>query len=210
MPNGRNPWPLIHSHDEVFLHVHFDEGHVVFGREPVVGQHVAVTQLVLPAHPQHLPQVPVLGDGTLAPGLLGFYLAIPHVFADDLERHRQVDAARVMQAVGDIHTLDRAVCAMVKVPGDDFVFVAVGFLLDGVVEDQQPVVRLDGADGRLDQRPQVAGGVVRPRQEPRDPAVAERVVQQQGQPRRGDQRERTDQIIAVQLQKRIFHGSRST
>jgi len=93
---------------------------------------------------------------------LGFHLAIRHVLVDDLERHRHVDAARLVQAVEDVHPLDRAVGAVVAVPGDDFIVVAVGLFLDGVVEDQQAVIRFEGADGRLHQRPQVAGGVVRP------------------------------------------------
>ena len=49
---------------------------------------------------------------------------------------------------------------MVEVPCDDFVFIAVGLFLDGVVEDQRTVVRFDGADGRLDQRLAAAGGSV--------------------------------------------------
>lgn len=95
--------------------------------------------------------------------------------------------------------LTQAVGAMVEVPGDDFVFVAVGLFLDGVVENEQPVVRLDGADGRLHQPPQVAGAVLRPRQEPGELVMADLVVQQLGQARRGDQ-----------FQQRLFHGSRST
>ncbi len=93
----------------------------------------------------------------------------------------------------------QAVGAVVEVPGDDFVFVAVGLCLDGVVEDQHAVVAFDGADGRLDQRPQVARGVLGPRQEPGDLIMADLVVQQQGQARCDDQRERTDQVIAVQI-----------
>jgi len=182
------------GHDELLAHVDFDEDHVVFGREPIVGQHVAVAQLVLPARPQHLAQVFVLGDGRPVLELVGFYLAILHILVDDLERHRHAGAARLVQAVEDVHALDRAAGAMVEVPGDDLVFVAVGLLLDGVVEHQHRVVRLDGADGRLHQRPQVAGGVVRPRQEAGDLVMAELVVQQQGQPGCGDQRERTDSL----------------
>jgi hypothetical protein len=53
------------------------------------------------------------------------------------------------------HTLDRAVDARVKVPSDNFVLVAKGLLLNGVAEDQHAVICFDGADGRLDQRPQV-------------------------------------------------------
>ena len=72
------------------------------------------------------------------------------------KRQRQVDIAHVLQAVEDVNAFDSAVSAMVEVPCDDFVFIAVGLFLDGVVEDHHPVVRFDGADGRLDQRPQVA------------------------------------------------------
>ena len=68
---------------------------------------------------------------------------------------------------------------MVEVPGDDFVFVAVGLFLDGVVEDQHAVVAFDGADGRLHQRPQVAGVVLGPGQETGDLVMAVLVVQQQ-------------------------------
>ena len=75
---------------------------------------------------------------------------------DDFKRQRQVDIAHVIQAVEDVYALDRAAFAMVEVPCDDFVFIAVGLFLDGVVEDQRPVVRFNVADGRLDQRPQVA------------------------------------------------------
>jgi hypothetical protein len=53
----------------------------------------------------------------------------------------------VVQAVEDVHALGRAVCARVEVPGDDFILIAVGLCLEGVVENQQRVVRLDGADG---------------------------------------------------------------
>ncbi len=80
--------------------------------------------------------------------LRGFHLAIRQVFVDDLERHWQVDATRVVQAVEDVDALDRAVYAMVEVPGDDFVFVAVRLFLEGVVEDQHAVIRFDGANGR--------------------------------------------------------------
>jgi len=41
-------------------------------------------------------------------------------------------------------------------------------------------------------------------------APSNHVVEQLGQSRSRDQCERTDQIIAVQLQKRIIHGFRST
>ena len=76
--------------------------------------------------------------------------------------------------------LDRAVRAMVAVPSDDLVVIAVGLLLDRVVKDQQPVVRLDGADGGLDQRPEVARGIVGSRQEAGDLVMANRVVEQLG------------------------------
>ena len=61
---------------------------------------------------------------------------------------------------------------MVEVPGDDLVFIAVGLHLDRVVKNQQPVVRLDGADGWLDQRPEFARGRVGPRQKAGDQVMA--------------------------------------
>jgi len=79
------------------------------------------------------------------------------------------------------------------------VFIAVGLFLDGVVEDQRAVIRFDGADGRLDQCPQVARGVIGPRQEPGDLVMADRIVQQPGKAGRGGLRERTDQVVAVQI-----------
>ena len=51
------------GHDELLLQIDFDEDHVVLGREPVVGKHMTVTQLVLLARPQHLAQVFVFADG---------------------------------------------------------------------------------------------------------------------------------------------------
>ncbi len=98
----------------------------------------------------------------------------------------------MVQAVQDVHALDRAVGARVEVPGDDFVFVARGFFLKGVVEDQHAILRFDGADGRLHPRPQAAGGMFRPRQEPGDLVMADRLIQQGGQPGRSDQQERTE------------------
>ena len=144
-------------------------------------------------------QVLVFGGGAFALELLGFYLAILQVLVDDFKRQRQVDIARVIQAVEDVYALDRAVFAMVEVPCDDFVFIAVGLFLDGVVEDQRTVIRFDSTDGRFDQCPQLARGVFVPRQKTGDLIMAVLVVQQQGQAGCGDQRERTDQIIAVQL-----------
>ena len=93
----------------------------------------------------------------------------------------------------------QAIGAVVEVLGYDLVFDAVGLLLDGVVEDQHAVVAFDGTDGRLHQRPQVAGGVLGPGQESGDLIMAVLVVQQQGQARCDNLRERTDQVIAVQI-----------
>jgi hypothetical protein len=83
----------------------------------------------------------------------------------------------------------QAVFAVVEVPGDDLVLVGAGFLLDGAVEHQHGVVRLDGADRRLHQGPQVTRCVVRSRQEPGDLIMADLVVQQLRQARRGRQSE---------------------
>jgi len=104
-------------------------------------------QFVLLARPQHLPQTLVFGDGALALEPLGFHLAVLQVLVDDLECHRHADAAGVVQAVEEVHPLDRAALAVAKMPGDDLVLVAVGLLLDGVIEDPRGVVRLDGAAG---------------------------------------------------------------
>jgi hypothetical protein len=56
-------WVAFEYHDEVLRPFDFDEGHVLFGGKPTVGQHIAVAQRVLLAHPQHLAQVFVFSDG---------------------------------------------------------------------------------------------------------------------------------------------------
>ncbi len=94
------------GHNELLPQFGFDEGHVLLGREPVVGQHMAVAQLVVLAYLQHLAQLFVFGDETVALELAGCHLAIRQVLADDLKRHRQAGLVRAVQAVEDVHAQD--------------------------------------------------------------------------------------------------------
>lgn len=68
------------------------------------------------AHPQHLAQLLVFGDGALAIDLTGLHIATQQVFAHNLKRHRNIDIVRDIKAVENIHTFESALLAVIEVP----------------------------------------------------------------------------------------------
>ena len=63
----------------------------------------------------------------------------------------------VIDTVEQVDAFDRAVLAVVEVPGDELVFVRMGFFLNGVVEDEDAGIVFDGAHHGLNELPEGFG-----------------------------------------------------
>jgi hypothetical protein len=93
---------------------------------------------------------------------------------------------------------------MVIVPADQVVLVGVGLVDDAVIHDQNRVLILYLPHEGLDDLPQVLAGHGFSRQEAGDLIVAQARPQQARQPCGGRWAKGRDQVVGVQVQKRLI------
>ena len=117
----------------------------------------------------------------------------------------------MIQGRQEVDSFEYPVFRVVVVPTDNIVLVGIRLLLDRVVNDQHPLLRLDLPDKRLDGPPQIARGFLRARQVSAHLIVAEFPLQQFAQPRRRGCSKRRQQVIGIQIGYRLlFHTGKFT
>ena len=69
---------------------------------------------------------------------------------------------------------------MVEMPTDQFTFIGIRFLLNGIINDQHTIGMLDLTNGGLDNLPEVSGSELALGEEARHLVVADRAIYQAG------------------------------
>src|SRR5215210_4110476 len=100
----------------------------------------------------------------------------------------------------EVDPLDGAVFGVVVVPGDEFVLVRRGLLLNRVINDDDAVITLDLAHQRLDDVPQSGGSLRLCRQKAGHGIMTNLIREQASKSGGGGLSERTDQVISVDVQ----------
>ena len=89
---------------------------------------------------------------------------------------------------------------MVKMGADQLTGISVGLLFNGIVDQENPIVRLDLTQMGFDDLPEVLIGEFLLRQEARDLIVGE-VRNECGKPRGSGGTERDKQIVGVKIKQ---------
>jgi len=159
-----------------------DELKVLLRGEPTVHQHEAKLQLVVQACLDHLTHEFILRHLAFPFDLPALAVAILNRLSHQFEGHRNRRTFAVINGIQKVDLLDVAPAAVVKMPALQLTLVRPDFFLNRVVKNQHALDILHFSNHRLDLQPQVFGRVVLLWQQPRDPVMADIVLNHRRQP----------------------------
>jgi hypothetical protein len=191
----------LQGHDEIALEGVLDELHIICRGIPDIIDHIVEGYLV----GDHLPQQ-LLIDLIFrhrCPPLLLTCFGVKEGFRlrDQMVVHRQRHPLYMVQRRDEVDALDRLPTGVVVVPTHNLVFVCMRFFRDAVVDDHNPLLRLNLSHIRFDHLPEVGSAFDRAGQKPLDAVMTDRTIQQPRHPCPGRQPKRTDEIVGVDVEQ---------
>mgnify|MGYP005860765623 CR=1 FL=1 len=191
----------LQRHDEIALQFMDDELHVIRRSEPDIIEYIAERNLVGNHLPQQLPVDFVFRHRRPTLRLAGFSVEITFGLGHQMIVHRQRHPIDVVQGRDEVDPLDGLTTGVVVMPTHALILIGVRLFLDAVVHNHDRIICLYLTHIRLDDFPQIratSGGTC---QKALNPVMTDRPIQQARQPGSSGQPERTDKIIAVNIEQ---------
>ncbi len=194
----------LERHDKVFVQVQFNEAHVLSGGVPDVVEHMAKRNLIIHRWLEHLTVVLVLAYGRTAFRFARLFVGVGLGLGNEREADGEGNFLAVIQTSHEVESLDHLPAAVVVMPADDVILVRIRFRGNAIVQNQHAVRTLHLPHVRFDHPPQVGGGARFAAQTARHLVVADTARQQLGQADGRHLAERTNQVIAVEVEQLWF------
>jgi hypothetical protein len=197
--------------DKVAVLLLFDEAQVFRRGEPHIEEHKPKGEEVGDGLFDQLPTYLILGHWTASFLLLRLGVHILLGLGHQVEAHRQTHSVASIERRQKVDPFEQPIFGVVVVPTHKIVLVGVRLLLDRVVNEQYPRLRLHLAGKRFDRPPQIGRRLLLACQVSGHLIVADFPLQQLAQSRGGGGIERGQQVIGIQICYRLLlHTGDST